>query len=699
MATTISTQDIVDAKRDIDDIGKAVNEKVIVSPRYGGDFKSLPLLSDEAQSSINGWDEAIRLITQEEGVPALAVSDASGVTQQKINDGLESIAELRNTNPTRKGLRVYVKSWHEGLALGGGIFVATQKAGLADNGVTVFSSQNPLIFWVRANVREVTPFMAGAKGDRVQDDQPAFMAALATGFPVKAEKPPVGYRLNAPVSLSDAQVLEGDKERIDVYVDHVGACFKLTKSCTLKNFSPRPFNSAREYNFDGLEVGESGSLVSFTFNNIDNIKPFFPRNGFVLRGWVFWNTFLNIDCYKFRDNGILLANDTEDKNNNYFQFKQLSSNAQVESDGSYKFLDVTWEQCAIRVKGNQNIFVGGEHAPSKWGVWIDGVSSGNRFQSMYGEHQLHPIKTFAGSENFYDSTCAQGTPQIHPDSIIYGQSGKDNTRYARLGIAPIAAQKELKALWFFNEGRGNKIVDRSGNGKHLTVVNPIWTNDGRWGSTIKLDTARTTRFNDLPTNILDWEQPFTLAACVKSPEAGTNFLITFRDSDQRYAALSTGQSLASITDSNLATITTTSYTRMLRSPQDGYVWVILYFDPVNKTLTALDPERGVVDTRIPSPPVFSPWISGGGKGISTITLGSRTTAGLDGSFSFLGLWQRRLNMSEVSDLVNMKVPNLFPSAAPAVVSNQADSTATDVNTLKADFNALLAKMRDAGIML
>lgn len=88
MATTISTQDIIDAKRDIDDIGKAVNENTIVDPRYGVDFKSLPMLAAEAQSSINGWDEAIRLITYENGVPALAVSDASGKTQQQINNNI-----------------------------------------------------------------------------------------------------------------------------------------------------------------------------------------------------------------------------------------------------------------------------------------------------------------------------------------------------------------------------------------------------------------------------------------------------------------------------------------------------------------------------------------------------------------------------------------------------------------------------------
>lgn len=78
MATTISTQDIVDAKRDIDDIGEAVNEVKIVSPRYGDDFKSLPMITAEFQDAIN-------TIVIDDGVPALAVSDASGKTQQEIN--------------------------------------------------------------------------------------------------------------------------------------------------------------------------------------------------------------------------------------------------------------------------------------------------------------------------------------------------------------------------------------------------------------------------------------------------------------------------------------------------------------------------------------------------------------------------------------------------------------------------------------
>lgn len=86
MADIVTRRELEDAKIDARDLGKAVNEKVIVSPRYGEDFKSLPLLAAQAQGAINEWGEAIQLITQEDGVPALAVSDASGVTQQDIND-------------------------------------------------------------------------------------------------------------------------------------------------------------------------------------------------------------------------------------------------------------------------------------------------------------------------------------------------------------------------------------------------------------------------------------------------------------------------------------------------------------------------------------------------------------------------------------------------------------------------------------
>lgn len=86
MTEILTKENFDDVKRDIEDIGEAVNEVKIVSPRYGEDFKSLPMIAAEAESTITGWQNAVNTIVVNDGVPALAVSDASGKTQQEIND-------------------------------------------------------------------------------------------------------------------------------------------------------------------------------------------------------------------------------------------------------------------------------------------------------------------------------------------------------------------------------------------------------------------------------------------------------------------------------------------------------------------------------------------------------------------------------------------------------------------------------------
>lgn len=90
---SVTREKLINADIDVDNLGKAVNEKVVVNPRYGVPYKSIPLVSAEfnekiiaAQNKINEWNAAIALITQQGGVPALAVSDASGKTQQEINN-------------------------------------------------------------------------------------------------------------------------------------------------------------------------------------------------------------------------------------------------------------------------------------------------------------------------------------------------------------------------------------------------------------------------------------------------------------------------------------------------------------------------------------------------------------------------------------------------------------------------------------
>ena len=222
MATTISTQDIVDAKRDIEDIGKAVNEKVIVSPRYGEDFKSLPMIAAEAQDTIGEWEAAIALITQEGGVPALAVSDASGQTQQDINDGLESVAAMLAISTPVNGTRVYVKSYYAGSQRGGGWFVYDSSKSTVNDGGAILNG------WVRLDVETVTPFMFGARGDNSTDDYQSFFN-MFNCLPARASLdiyvPASAYKISKTLFITRPHKISGPSgsEAVKSILDFSGA--------------------------------------------------------------------------------------------------------------------------------------------------------------------------------------------------------------------------------------------------------------------------------------------------------------------------------------------------------------------------------------------------------------------------------------------------------------------------------------------
>lgn len=77
MAIILTDQELINAKRDIDDIGKAINEKVIVSPRYGDDFKSLPMISAEFQISSDAAEAAAASAAESAGIATSAAQNAS----------------------------------------------------------------------------------------------------------------------------------------------------------------------------------------------------------------------------------------------------------------------------------------------------------------------------------------------------------------------------------------------------------------------------------------------------------------------------------------------------------------------------------------------------------------------------------------------------------------------------------------------
>lgn len=242
----ITKQELIDAKRDARDLGKAVNEKVIVSPRYGEDFKSIPLIVEEGEAKItqaaqtitnatasilSQKDRASELIIQAEsdvvtaaadvhqrgnqeiinlqnaidiaaaagagknGWTALLVRDASGKTQQDINNafiGVNTIADLLAIGSPFNGMRVPVKGYRTPTLFveanpykgGGTFFWDAASTATPDNGIVFAVDGIATGRWIRQVEDYHTPEMFGARatGLNSDDDYAAIMAATSAAF-------------------------------------------------------------------------------------------------------------------------------------------------------------------------------------------------------------------------------------------------------------------------------------------------------------------------------------------------------------------------------------------------------------------------------------------------------------------------------------------------------------------------------------
>ncbi|WP_244783173.1 hypothetical protein [Acinetobacter sp. F-1] len=98
----------------------------------------------------------------------------NGIPQKKINDGLDSIAEMLAIQNPFNGMRVFVKSYHLGLNIGGGTFVYDSTKSTLNDGGLVLNG------WVRVReTGEVRVSWFGAKGDGVTDNSAAINKASA----------------------------------------------------------------------------------------------------------------------------------------------------------------------------------------------------------------------------------------------------------------------------------------------------------------------------------------------------------------------------------------------------------------------------------------------------------------------------------------------------------------------------------------
>ncbi|USR72549.1 hypothetical protein [Acinetobacter junii] len=152
-------------------------------------------------------------------IKASYVVDASGKTQQEINNGVESIAELLAIQNPFDRMRVYVKGYYAptNLALaqpykGGGVFVFNINKVGVNNGITIFNG------WERLS-DEIDTYKAGLRGDGVTDDLTAirnyvmFLAKKGGGTVIFSESD-LGYRFSDAIYVVSNVSFEINSQRL-----------------------------------------------------------------------------------------------------------------------------------------------------------------------------------------------------------------------------------------------------------------------------------------------------------------------------------------------------------------------------------------------------------------------------------------------------------------------------------------------------
>lgn len=136
---------------------------------------------DQLDDYYNYLMQRLAQIAIDKGWDASFVVDASGKTQQQINDGLSSIAEMLAIRNPKNGNRVFVVGYYAGSLLGGGDFVYSKTSTLtADNGIVFDCPDGGK--WIRLHKGKLDFYAYGAKFDGVTDDTQSITNALRNEY-------------------------------------------------------------------------------------------------------------------------------------------------------------------------------------------------------------------------------------------------------------------------------------------------------------------------------------------------------------------------------------------------------------------------------------------------------------------------------------------------------------------------------------
>ncbi|WP_454861521.1 glycosyl hydrolase family 28-related protein [Peribacillus frigoritolerans] len=487
----------------------------------------------------------------------------------------------------------------------------------------------------------------GAIGDGVADDTRAIQEAInycsVAGRPTKVLIPRGDYKVTSPIVLTSSRqgleiVGEGNRASV-ISPNHSGNVIEISSQgskirdlmiYTTGNFLKK---------YTGIYVLNVHSV------SIDNVHIMYPKNGIILEGDVYYLNARDILILNYINKGIYLKRSINGAmpNSNTFEIKMVTSD-----NGA------TPGTIGVHIEGGiLNEFRGGQISHSDIAFYLENANR-NYFRNIWVEHTKNAVKAISGI-NFMD--CHGLLGNILSEGAIIKTSYGEVSFYSFLPQKSPNITKCLKGLYFFNEGEGNLVIDKSGNQKHLILTGtPEWTDDGKWGKAVRFNNQIGNRIL-APADLLDWSQPYTFGILAKIENRGNNQYPQFGlfiDGGEKYVAFILHSSYLQIVNHNNSLGTNLHSNQTVgygAGSFDDFQWVFIYVDPLNNYVEVIDPTRDKpvgVNTTIPIPikdsqTISKLYLSGRPIAVSNMTIGV---------MSMSVFYQRKLLKKEVLEIVN-----------------------------------------------
>lgn len=478
----------------------------------------------------------------------------------------------------------------------------------------------------------------GATGDGVTDDTVPTQAAITATSNITSAKlffPPGTYKLTAPLVIPNTYqgfVMEGSgdrKTRLDIQHSGVGIQITSGNSHVVRHMLIQSTNVTYQYVFTGINVKDSINTL------LDDISIFSCKDCIVLEGGTYVTQGRNLFLYNFDKKGVYIKQNVSSPNSNNLYITAI----QGRSPGYAGSYGVYIEN------GSINSVQGGEISNIEIAIY-QVAGTRNSFRDIWLEDLTKSIKIDAGS--LFSDCHGTFINDIAAGANVFNYNGMA-TPYSDFTKKQLNQDKSLKALWFFNEGTGSRVLDKSGNKKHITLQGtPTWTTDGTWGTAAYFKNSDGRRIA-IPLDTVDWTQPFTYAMNYSSLGASNQTgLYIHSNSGNQYLYVLGSPSVVGVTSYNNPTLENPAQQpngRFGTSTAED-IWIFIYVDPAAKTIEMLDPygeKPTIVLTN--AIPVTTPTVAylSGRDHVSNTS---------EGNISMAMFFQRKLTLSEVYSIAN-----------------------------------------------